>query len=119
MYPSRSRTSQLLTLRRHIALAVTGAVTIVALPDTALLIGQTWLVVLASCGPYSGRRLKVIAPAADFKSAIANLISPHRPAGVVRLSVLRGKALVPGGFVKLPGEGLPRLAWLRSLGAND
>jgi hypothetical protein len=33
--------------------------------------------------------------------------------------VLRGKALVPGGFVKLPGEGLPRLAWLRSLGAND
>jgi hypothetical protein len=27
-------------------------VTIVALPDTALLIGQTWLVVLAFCGPY-------------------------------------------------------------------
>jgi hypothetical protein len=32
--------------------------------------------VLASCGPLSGPRVKVIALAAGFKSATANLISP-------------------------------------------
>src|SRR5258706_6430258 len=107
MYPSRSRTSQLLPQCHHIknALGPISVAQAVTRPGPAVLMAQTRLMVLASCGPGSGRRPKVIALAAGFKSATRiwsafDRLEQHRT----------GAEIGPVGRC---------LAWLRTLGAND